>query len=256
MVTIRLILSPRSHSVFKLTPPTLLFPLVNDMSYNISTRSLPVLPFIDIRDFKPSCVTVVEGSSGLVPDVLFRLCAASLVSLDRDALFVDGGNCFNPYSLSRMAKSLGAEPKKVLSRIHVARAFTEYQMEALIHGLPDALAEWKPAVLAISYLPSQLSGPDGMRLFEPLLEQIKQLTASSGIITAVTSFGGSWYGDRLLVAKADRVIRIEHPSKKRIRLIDNGHVFEFMPVPPGQMRFTDFTGGEHGQNIAHLSHVA
>ncbi len=197
-----------------------------------------------------------------MPDVLFRLSAASVVSLDRDAVFVDGWNSFNPYTLSRIAKSFGAEPRKVLSRSHVARAFTEYQMQALIHGLSEALAQWNPAVLAISYLPSLFSGPDGMRLFEPLLEQIKLLTASSGIITAVTSFGGSWYGDRMLASRADRVIRIEQPSKKLIKIIDNGRVFEYMPVPQGQMRFTDFmnldfTGGDvYGQDCTELSQPA
>lgn len=227
------------------------------MSFCDSTRSLPVLLCIDLRDFKPSCITVIEGSSNLVPDVLFRLCAASVVSLDRHALFVDGGNSFNPYSLSRIAKSFGAEPRKVLSRIHVARAFTEYQMDALIHGLQDAVEQWNPAVLTISYMPSLFSGSDGMRLFEPLLESLKKLTASSGIITAITSFGGSSYGDRQLASGADRVIRIEQPSKKLIRLFDNGHVFEYMPVPPGQMRFTDFTGCDaYGQNSAQLPDAA
>ncbi len=221
------------------------------MTYSISPRSLTILPCIDLRDFKPACITVIEGSSILVPDVLFRLCAASVVSLDGEALFVNGGNSFNPYILSRIAKSFGSEPRKILSRIHLARAFTEYQMDALIHGLPEAVEKWKPAVLAISYLPSLFSGSDGIRLFEPLLEQLKLLTASSRVITAVTSFGGQWHGDRLLASRADRVIRIEQSSKKLIRLFDNGHVFEYMPVPPGQMRFTDFTGGDaNGQNSA------
>ena len=207
----------------------------------------------------PSSITVVEGSSSMVPDVLFHLCVASVVSFNRDALFIDGWNSFNPYVLSKAAKYLGAEPRKVLSRIHVARAFTEYQMDALIGGLQEAIEQWNPAVLAVSYFPSLFSGSDGRRLFEPLLECLKSLTASSGIITAVTSFGGTWYGDRLLASMADRVIRIEHPAKKLIRIIDNGHVLEYMPVPPGQMRFTDFdsTGGEvYGQNRAFLSHVA
>ncbi len=227
------------------------------MSYNISTRGLPILPFIDFHDFKPSCITVVEGSSGLVPEVLLRMCAASVTGLDRDAVFVDGGNSFNPYTLLKISKSSGEEPRKVLSRIHVARAFTEYQMEALINGLQEALVQWNPAVVAISYFPSLFYGSDGMRLFEPLLGQIKLLTASYGVITAITSFGGSWYGDRLLASKADRVIRIEQPSKKRIRLFDNGHVFEYVPVPPGQMRFTDFTGGNgFGQNSTQLPNVA
>ncbi len=227
------------------------------MSYCISSRSPTVLPCTDLRDFKPSCITVVEGSSGLIPEVLFRLCATSVISFDRDAVFVDGGNSFNPYTLSRIAKSFGAEPRKVLSRIHVARAFTEYQMEAIIHGLHDAVEQWNPAVLAISYLPSLFSGSDGMRLFEPLLERLKLLTLSSGITTVITSFGGLWYGDRMLATKADRVIRIEQPAKKLIRILDNGHIIEYMPVPPGQMRFTDFTGGDsYGQDGAELSHVA
>jgi hypothetical protein len=194
----------------------------------------------NLQGFESSCITVVEGSSSLVPDVLFRLCVSSVVSSGRDALFVDGWNSFNPYSLSKIAKSFGAEPRKVLSRIHVARAFTDHQMDALIHGLQDAIEQWNPAVLAISYLPSLFSGTDGKRLFEPALERLKLLTESSGIITAVTSFGGSWYGDRLLASKADRVIRIEHPSKKLIRIFDDGYVIESIPVAAGQMRLTGF----------------
>ena len=179
-------------------------------------------------------------------------------------MFVDGENSFNPYALSKMAKSFGEEPRKVLSRIHVARAFTEYQMDALIHGLQEAVEQWNPAVLAISYFPTLFSGYDGRRLLEPLVEQLKELTVSSGLITAITSFGGSWYGDRLLVSGADRVIRIEQPSKKLIRIIDDGYITEYVPVPSGQMRFTDFEeskitlpGGELlGQNSAILSCLA
>jgi hypothetical protein len=221
------------------------------------------MPSIDLHGFKPSCITVIEGSSSMVPEVLYRLCAASVISFDKDAIFVDGWNSFNPYAVSKAARSLGAPSKKVLSRIHVARAFTEYQMDALLReALYEAVESWNPAVLAISYLPSLFSSFDGRRLFEPVLERIKSLTASSGIITAITSFGGSWYGDRLLAAKADRVVRIEQASKKLIKIIDNGRVFEYMPVPPGQMRFTDFmnldfTGGDvYGQNCAELSQPA
>lgn len=218
------------------------------------------MPCIDLQDFKSSGITVIEGSSGIVPEVLYRLCAASVASFERDAVFVDGWNSFNPYAVSKVAKSLGSEPRKVLSRIHVARAFTEYQMDALLgESLCETIESWNPAVLAISYLPPLFSGADGRRLFEPILERIKSLTASSGVITAITSFGGAWYGDRLLASRADRVLRIEQPSKKLVRIIDDGHVFEYIPVPPGQMRFADFdsTGGDsYGQNSAFLSHVA
>ncbi len=229
------------------------------MLYCIIPINHSLLPCTDLQGFKPSCITVVEGSSSPVPDVLFLLCISSVISSGRDAMFVDGGNSSNPYALSKIAKFFGEEPRKVLSRIHVARAFTEYQMDALIHGLQDAVEQWNPAVLAISYLPSLFSGSDGRRLLEPLVEHLKLLTESSGIIMAITSFGGSWYGDKLLASKADRVICIEHPSKKLVRIIDDGYVFEYMPVPSGQMRFTDFEeselrGGDlYGQDSAFIS---
>lgn len=213
-------------------------------------------PPLDIEGFKPSCITVIEGSSGMVPAVLFRLCAASVMYSGRDAIFVDGWNSFNPYALSRIAKSSGMAPKKVLSRVHVARAFTEYQMEVLIGNLEDTVDRWNPAVLAVSYFPSLFSTVDGKRMFKPLLERLESLTLSSGIITAVTSFGGSWYGDRLLASRADRIVRIEHPSKKIVRIIDDGRVSEYMPVSAGQMLISDFTGGDTcGKNCAQFPHV-
>ena len=210
-------------------------------SYSISLLSPSLPPSIYFRDLKPSCITVIEGSSSIVPDSLLRLCADSVIFRNRDAIFVDGGNSFNPYVISNVAKSLDVQPRKLLSRIHVVRAFTEYQMDTLIDGLQDAIGHGNLGVLAISYLPSLFSSSDGRKLFEPLLERLKSMTAFSDIISVVTSFGGSWYGDRLLAAKADRVVRIEHPSNKFIRIIDNGNVTDYMPVPSGQMRFTDFT---------------
>jgi len=210
---------------------------------------------IDTASFEPSHMTVIEGSSGMMPQILFRLCAASAAS-GREAVFVDGWNSFDPYAVSRMIKSFRGD-RTALSRIHVARAFTEYQMEALIGGLDEALTRWKPSVLAVSYLPSLFSGKDGQRLFEPVLTQLCSLTASYRIVTVITSFGGSWYGDRLLSSRASRVIRIEPPSKKRIRIIDNERVFEYVPVPPGQTRFTDVSGGvAHGQDSSELSQFA
>src|SRR3989337_4060347 len=122
---------------------------------------------IDTASFEPSSMTVIEGSSGMVPQILFRLCAAAAAS-GREAMFVDGWNSFDPYAVSRMIKSFCVD-RTALSRIHVARAFTEYQMEALVGGLEDALTRWKPSVLAVSYLPSLFSGKGGQRLFEPVL---------------------------------------------------------------------------------------
>lgn len=101
------------------------------MSYYISPLGHSLLPYPDFKGFKPSCMTMSEGSSILMPDTLFRLCISSVISSGRGAMFVDGWNTFNPYAFSKIAKSFGAKPRKVLSRIHIAGAFIEYQMDAV-----------------------------------------------------------------------------------------------------------------------------
>lgn len=230
--------------------------MVSNIQVNVQ-NNLQIIPHVELADFDPARITVVEGSSDLVPEILFRLCTASVLSYGRDAMFVDGWNSFNPYALSRIAKSACVTPKEVMSRVHVARAFTEYQMETLVSRLQDAIKQWNPAVLVISYLPSLFSSSDGRKLFEPLLECLKSLTVSSGIITVITSFGGSWYGDRLLARNADRIIRIEHPTKKVTRVTCDGEAVEYMHVPDGQMRLTEFGWGDtHGQDSSKLSQSA
>ncbi len=52
---------------------------VNYMSYYVIPCNLP----IDLQVFKPSSITVVEGSSSAVPDTLFHLCTASVISSDK-----------------------------------------------------------------------------------------------------------------------------------------------------------------------------
>ena len=210
---------------------------------------------IDPSAFKPSCLTVIEGPSKLVPDTLFSLCARTACR-GEDVILVDGANSFNPYAVSRSVKSMGFEPRSALSRIHVARAFTEYQMDAIISGLHEAVANWNPSIVAVLYLSNLFSTQDGKKLFGSILKSLKEVTLYSGLVTIVTSFGGIWWGDRMLAGNADRIIRIEE-NKKQVRVWDGNNVFEHVTVPSGQMRFNDFPGGDFsGQNCAELQGAA
>lgn len=197
----------------------------------------------EITDFEPSNTTIIIGSNNIVPNILFRLCVESVVYLDRDVLFVDGWNSFNPYTLARISKLFGEKPKNVLQRVHVARAFTEYQMEELIGRLRVVIDEWNPALLAISYMSSLF---EDKRLFENLLNSIKSLTKSSDIITIMTSFGELEF-DKLLLKNADRVIKIEF-FQNIIRIIEDGKIFEYLPVSPGQVRLP-LKGGDYIEDL-------
>lgn len=198
----------------------------------------------NIAEFKPSCITVIEGSS-IVLHILFRLCIYSIISLNKDVLYVDGYNSFDPYIIQRMIKPLRIEQRKILSRIHIARAFTEYQMNALVKGLGAAIKEWDAGILIISYLPNLFyssnnnSNKNSKKLLESSIKHLRSITTSSNMITVITSFGSPCFEDKLLASKADRVVHIKK-TKNIIRIIDDGKVSEHVPVPSGQSRFSDF----------------
>lgn len=198
-----------------------------------------------ISKFRSSDITVIEGTPSSILDILFQLSVESIIVLDRDTLFIDGWNSFNPYDILRISRSLdiksNIEQRKILSRIHISRAFTEYQMDTLIRGLDRAVKEWNPAIIIISYLPNLFYGSDknGKKLLKSSIERLKSITASSNIIAVVTSFGDFCYEDKFLASKADRIINIKK-TKNMIKITDDGHISEYVPVPFGQTRFSDY----------------
>lgn len=209
---------------------------------------------IDPSGFQPSSLTVIEGTSPLVPDAIFKLCALAACR-EQDVILVDGANSFNPYAISRAVKFMGFEPGSTLSRIHVARAFTEYQMDAIINDLREAVTRWNSRLVAVLYLSNLFSTQDGKKLFDPILKNLKETTQSFNLVTVVTSFGGIWWGDRMVAGNADRVIRIDE-KKTLIRVQDGDNLFEHVSVPPGQTRFIDFGGEMNGQNSPQLQGAA
>ncbi len=55
-----------------------------------------------------------------------------LGGLGSNVVFIDGANTFRLYQITRLARLHQIDPKQVLDRIYISRAFTAYQMAALI----------------------------------------------------------------------------------------------------------------------------
>lgn len=200
----------------------------------------PQICGLDLESFKPSTITLVEGHSRFVPDLLLYLCAHTAGLQQQDAVFVDGGNSFNPYTLRSISKVLQADTKTVMTKTHIARAFTEYQMNDLLtQQLPPVIQKCQPGLLAVAYLPYLFGSIHSRRLLDQAIEHIKEYTCNNGLTTVVTSYGGTWWGARLVEECAGRVIRvIQH--RRLLRIMDGGNILEFMPVPPGQTRLSAY----------------
>jgi len=71
--------------------------------------------------------------------------------LNSRVVFIDGGNTFDPYAVSAIAQEYGLEPKSVLERIFISRAFTAYQLTALIfEKLEEALKRYRSKLVIVS----------------------------------------------------------------------------------------------------------
>lgn len=158
-------------------------------------------------NFKKSNITVIKTSKyGTATNILYLLCINS-ISHNRDAIFIDSSNIFNPYIISRMARFLGVN-QKPLQHIHVARAFTEYQMEAIVLDLDNIIKQKNPEILAISNLSFYDDSKDNKN-FEKLIEAIKLVTKSSGIITAISTTSATAGLNAYIESKADKILKTE-----------------------------------------------
>src|SRR5205823_1169679 len=73
-----------------------------------------------------------EASNGLSHLLCIRAVYPLPPGLDSDVVFVDGGNVFDVYTVSRHAFSLGLDQEKTKLRIHLSRAFTHHQLSGFI----------------------------------------------------------------------------------------------------------------------------
>ncbi|RJP71848.1 MAG: hypothetical protein C4532_06985 [Candidatus Abyssobacteria bacterium SURF_17] len=75
------------------------------------------------------------------------------VARERPVVFLDGGNSFDPYLISKLARRAGFIPEELLSRLRISRAFTCHQMEALVvERLENAFKRFDTDVAIVSGL--------------------------------------------------------------------------------------------------------
>jgi hypothetical protein len=80
---------------------------------------------------------------------------------DCDVIFVDGGNNFDPYTISDNSVEQGLDAEKVLERLHVSRAFTHHQLACIITDkLPIAIRKFSAKLVVVSDITQLYCDPD------------------------------------------------------------------------------------------------
>lgn len=116
------------------------------------------------------------------------------VGLDSDVVFIDAGNIFDSYAITRHSLNLGLERESVEQRIHLSRAFTHHQVCGLIiDKLIPAVKEHRAGLAIVSDITALFCDPDvrdkkeSLELFRKSLHFLVQTAQQKKMVVLVTN---------------------------------------------------------------------
>ena len=227
-------------------------------------RSVPLLPSDPAlfpwlaRRFAPGEVTLWTGPRVAVEPILELLYAGSALARGRVSL-LEGANRFHPYRVGELGRSLGVDATETLRRIRLARAFTAYQMVALVEGWAAEARRHPPTLFVAHDLPAQFTAdeiPDDeraallrhvARMLGALVHDVRVpllLTLDPGGLDrfpGLADAGPRW---------CDLVTFVRGPGTLRLRALRDDARLAIVPRPGGQRGMEEFGGGSAEEVIA------
>lgn len=171
------------------------------MAQSITIKSIPsqitlsfnmqnidsLFPGLTLGDF-----AVVYGSPSVLSLSLLLAVRAQLPyqlgGLESSAVFVDGGNTFRLYETSRAARLHSLQPRQVLQRIFISRAFTAHQMTSIIlEKLEETITRYHAKLAIISdftglYLDKDIPAEESKEVFSQVSTYLSKLAQETRVI--------------------------------------------------------------------------
>jgi len=174
--------------------------------------------------------------------------------LNSRVVYIDGGNTFDPYAVSAIAQEYGLEPRSALEKIFISRAFTAYQLTALVfEKLEEALKRYRAKLVVISditglFLDRDVPKMEGRETFLKMTQYLLELATGRRDIV-VTSYFPRPYSSRnlflesVLLGRATTVIKFkESKGGFKFALEDHPNIKPFaIDVPSNAVTMDMFT---------------
>ena len=244
--------------------PQVAIPRIRLAPHGRAARARPILPpepalfrWLAAR-FAPGEATLWIGSRAAVEPILELLYAGSARARGRVSL-LEGANRFHPYRVGELGRSLGVDATETVARIRLARAFTAYQMVALVDGWATEARRHPPTLLVAHDLPTLFTAdevPDDERaaLLRHVARTLRALTDRVRVPLLVTldpggldkfpglADEGPRWCDLLTIARG--------PGTVRLRALRDDARLACVPRPRGQHGIEEFGGGSAEEVIA------
>src|SRR5271170_346091 len=209
------------------------------------------------RRFASGEVTLWTGPRVAVEPILELLYAGSALAHGRVSL-LEGANRFHPYRVGELGRSLGVDATETLRRIRLARAFTAYQVVALVDGWAAEARRHPPTLLVAHDLPALFAAdevPDDeraallrhvARTLRTLADDVRApllLTLDPGGLDrfpGLADEGPRW---------CDLVTFVRGPGTLRLRALRDDARLAFVPRPGGQRGMEEFGGGSATEEV-------
>ena len=172
----------------------------NTVVKTISSQPLLSLSMRNVNELFPGFAigdfAVLHGSSSVV-SLSSLLCVRAqlpiqLGGLGSNVVFVDGGNTFQLYHIARLSRLHGLDPKQTLERIYISRAFTAYQMTALVlEKLKETIKRYGAKLAIISdiagfFLDKDVSETEARRVYSQVTAYLSNFAEENQIILVAT----------------------------------------------------------------------
>jgi hypothetical protein len=172
----------------------------NTVLKTVESQSVLSLNMRNVNDlfsgFSIGDFAVLYGSNS-VQSLVSLLCVraqlpAQIGGLGSNVVFLDGGNTFRLYQISRLARLHQLDPTQALERIYISRAFTAYQMTTLIlEKLKETVKRYNAKLVIISdiagfFLDKDVPEYEARRVYSQLVTYLSNFAKDNQIVLITT----------------------------------------------------------------------
>jgi hypothetical protein len=148
-----------------------------------------------VGGLKSDTIALLTGS-GICLEAAERYCIRAQLpgtkgGLGGGAYFIDGGNSFDVYMFTALARKHRLGYDSSLERQLIARAFTIYELRSLIESAQTAFTASKPKLLVVSEVFSlftaELDRYEARRIFRDIVSSLSEISRSQRVPILLTS---------------------------------------------------------------------